>query len=261
MDTLMRTTTRLFLAGILVAVLASRAGAQSWEDRGYFNVSMGGQSQDQTFSESATFDIYAEKGALASAHSIGGGQLFDLSAGARVWKNLGVGIGYSANKNRNDASVSVRVPHPIIFGQSRQASATAPGLKHSENAVHLQFVWLLPLTSKFQLMFMGGPSFFTVRQEIATVRAPQDVRDQPPFTSVTITSVTVTDVKTSPVGGNVGVDGTYAITRIAGVGIGVGGFVRYAGASLEFPTIAGTTREGDLKAGGPQGGLGLRLRF
>lgn len=255
----MRTIKLLLLAGILLSGPASEAKAQNWMDRGYFNVSIGGQSQDQTFSESATFDIYGEKGALASGHSIGGGQLFDLSAGARVWKSLGVGIGYSANKNKNDATVSVRVPHPNIFGQSREATTTAPALKHSENVVHLQFVWMLPLTNKFQLMFMGGPSFFTVRQEIATVRAPQDVRDPAPFTSVTITSVTVTDVKASPVGVNVRVDGTYAITRIVGVGIGVGGFGRYAGASLEFPTIAGTTREGDLKAGWPQAGLGLRF--
>ncbi len=261
MDTLMRTIKLLFLGGILIGVLASNADAQGWQDRGYFNVSIGGQTQDQSFSESATFDIYGEKGALASGHSIGGGQLFDLSVGARVWKNFGVGLGYSTNRNKNDATVSVRVPHPIVFGQSREASATAPGLEHTENAVHLQFAWMLPLTSKFQLMFMAGPSFFTVRQNIATVQAPQDIRDQAPFTSVTITSVTVTDVKDSPVGINVGVDGTYAITRIAGVGIGVGGFVRYAGASLDFPTLPGTTRDGDLKAGGTQTGLGLRLRF
>jgi len=261
MDTLMRTIKLLFLAGILMSSLAAEARAQGWTDRAYFNVSIGGQLQDQTFAESATFNIYGEKGALASGHAIGGGQLFDVSAGARVWKNFGVGLGYSANTNTNDATVTVRVPHPVIFGQFREATATAPGLEHTENAVHLQLVWMLPLTNKFHLMFMAGPSFFTVRQHIATVQAPQDVRDQAPFTSVTITSVTVTDVKDSPVGVNVGVDGTYAITRIAGVGIGVGGFVRYAGAKLDFPTLPGTTREGDLKAGGAQGGLGLRLRF
>ena len=258
----MRTIKFLFLTGLLLSGPASETNAQSWTDRGYFNVSMGGQSQDQTFTESATFTIYDDpSGALASAHSIGGGQLFDLSAGARVWKNLGVGIGYSANKNTNDATVAVRVPHPLIFGRSREASATASALEHTENAIHLQLVWLLPLTDKFELMFMAGPSFFTVRQHIATVQAPQDIRDQAPFESVTITSVTITDAKASPVGVNIGVDGTYAITRMAGVGIGVGGFLRYAGATLEFPTLPGTTREGDLRAGGPQGGIGLRLRF
>jgi hypothetical protein len=102
-----------------------------------------------------------------------------------------------------------------------------------------------------------GPSFFTVRQEVATVRAPQDIRDVAPFTSVSISSVTVTDVKDSPVGVNVGVDGTYLVTPM----IGVGAFVRYSGASLDLPVEAGVTRSGDLKAGGTQAGIGLRLRF
>jgi hypothetical protein len=258
---LIRTITLLFLAGILVLGSWSEASAQtSAADRWYVNVSGGGSPQDQTFSESATFDIYGQKGALESAYSIGGGKLFDVSAGMRVWKSLGVGIGYSANKNKNDATVSVRVPHPLVFGQSREASVTVSDLEHTEKIVHLQFVLMLPLTSKLQLTFMGGPSFFTVRQDLATVRPPQHVRDDAPFTSVTITNVTVTEVKDSPLGVNVGVDGTYAIARVAGLGIGVGGFVRYVGASVDLPTVTGTMRETVL-AGGHQWGLGLRLRF
>ena len=76
----------------------------------------------------------------------------------------------------------------------------------------------------------------------------------PPFTTVTINSVTLTDVKDSPVGVNVGVDGTYWIRTISSVGIGVGGFVRYAGASLDLEVPPGVTRDTELKAGGPQGG-------
>ncbi len=101
---------------------------------------------------------------MAAAHSIGGGTLFDIGVRRRVWKNLAVGIAYSTMKNRNDATVSVRVPHPVIFGQSRTATATASDLEHSENAVHLQFMWMIPLTDKFELAVMVGPSFFTVRQ-------------------------------------------------------------------------------------------------
>ena len=249
----------LFIAGLPPAAHAQAAASDG--SRFFFNVSMGGQSKEQTFTDSSTFDIYGEKGAVAAAHSIGGGTLFDIGVAARVWKSLAVGIAYSTLTNKNDATVSVRVPHPVIFGQPRTASATAEDLEHSENVVHLQFLWTIPLTSKFDVTVSAGPSFFTVRQTLATVQAPQDIRDVPPFTTVTITSVRLTDVKDSPVGVNVGVDGTYMITNISGVGIGVGGFVRYAGASLDLPTTAGMTRDTDLKTGGPQGGLGLRLRF
>ena len=285
MDTLMRTLTRLVLGVLVVVGMTATLSAQAAPDqppaappsqpqatqpdedddtpgRFFFNISIGGQNKEQVFNDTSTFDIYNEKGALATAHSIGGGTLFDVSAGMRVWKNVGVGIAYSTLKNKNDAAVSVRVPHPVIFGQSRTATATVPALEHSENVVHLQFMWMIPLTDKFQLTAMVGPSFFTVRQTIASVQAPQDISDPAPFNNLSIRTVSLTDVKDSPVGINVGVDGTYFITRIKGIGIGVGAFARYAGADLELITPAGVTRDNtDLKTGGPQGGIGLRLQF
>ena len=229
--------------------------------RYFFGINVGGQSKEQTFNDASTFDIYNEKGAVASAHSIGGGTLFDVGAGGRIWRNLSVGIAYSTVKNLNDASVSVRVPHPVIFGQSRTATATVSDLEHTENVVHLQFMWTVPVTSKFQISAMVGPSFFTVRQTVATVRAPQDISDPAPFNNLTINTVTLTDMKDSPVGVNIGLDGTYLIRTIQGIGVGVGGFVRYAGADLDLEVPAGMTRDNELKTGGVQGGVGLRLRY
>ena len=43
--------------------------------------------------------------------------------------------------------------------------------------------------------------------------------------------------------------------------IGVGAFVRYAGATVDLPPASGVTRDEELKAGGGQAGIGLRLRF
>jgi hypothetical protein len=272
MVTLMRTL-KLLLVGVLFMVgtamtaaaqtpAAAQQPAADAEGKYFFNLSVGGQSREQTFTDTSTFQIYGEQGALATAHSIGGGTLFDVSAGARVWRSLSIGIGYSSLKNKNDAAISVRVPHPIVFGQSRVANAIAENVEHSENAVHLQFMWRIPVTDKFQLTAMAGPSFFTVRQSIATIQAPQDIQDVAPFTNVTITSVRVTEVKDSPVGVHIGIDGTYFITTYNDIGIGIGAFARYVGASFDLPTAAGVTRDDtDLKVGGPQGGIGLRLRF
>ena len=260
----MRTLKLLAFGALFVgAALPVNAQTPPADDaRYFFNVSFGGQWNEQNFTDTSTFTIYNENGAVAAAHSIGGGTLFDVGVGARVWKNAAIGLAYSTVNNHNDATVGVRVPHPVIFGQSRTATATAEDLEHSENVVHLQFMWMVPLTDKFQITLMAGPSFFTVRQTIATVQAPQDLTDVPPYTTVTINSVTLSDVKDSPVGVNVGVDGVYWIRTIHGFGIGVGGFVRYAGASLDLDVPAGVTREGDdLKAGGPQGAVGLRVRF
>lgn len=266
-------TLKLLSLGVLILVGAVRpANAQAPqtsqtppvngdESRFFFNFSIGGQSREQTFTDSSTFTLYNEGGAVASAHAIGGGTLFDIGVGARVRDNLGVGIAYSTITNKNDATVSVRVPHPVIFGQSRTATTTVADLEHTENAVHLQFMWMIPLTSKIEVAVMAGPSFFTVRQAVATVNAPGDIQDPPPFTNVTISTVSVTEMKDSPVGFNVGVDGTYLIRTIQGVGIGAGAFVRYTGASLDLDVPAGGTRDTDLKTGGLQGAIGLRLRF
>ncbi len=222
----------------------------------FFNVNIGGQSRESTFSESATFTKYNETGAVATTHAVGGGALFDVSAGMRVWNNVAVGIAYSSFKDDDDAGVTARVPHPILFGQPRTETVTASGLEHTENIVHLQFMWMIPYREKFQLALFAGPSFFTVRQDLATVRA-NDIQDPAPL----IRSITITEVKESAVGFNIGADGSYRITEMSGISIGVGLFARFVGASLDLPDAAGATLNDDLKGGGFQGGGGLRLGF
>src|SRR5262245_36651032 len=116
----MRTLQQLLAGLILLFGFAPIAQAQvqiqDWEGSGYFHVSFGGQTGDQSFVDSSTFTIYNERGAVAAGHTVGGGTLFDIAAGGRVWKNLGIGLAYSTVSNKNDAVVSVRVPHPLIFG-------------------------------------------------------------------------------------------------------------------------------------------------
>jgi hypothetical protein len=226
------------------------------EGRGiFFNINIGGQSREQTFTESATFPLYNETGAVATTHAIGGSAIFDISVGMRVWRNLGVAIGYSSFKDDDDAGVTARVPHPVLFQQPRTETTTA-ALEHTENVVHLQFMWTIPYREKFQLALIAGPSFFTVRQDLATVQAG-NIADPPPL----IRSITVTNVKDSPVGFNIGADGSYRITRVGMITVGVGLFARYVSASLDLPSAAGATLDGDLHAGGFQGGGGLRLGF
>jgi hypothetical protein len=226
-------------------------------DRGFFfNLNFGGQAREQSFTESATFSKYNETGAVATTHAVGGGALIDLSVGTRVWRNVGVAIGYSSFKDDDDAGITARVPHPVLFGSPRTETVTASGLEHSENVVHLQFMWTIPYRDRFQLALIAGPSFFTVRQDLATVRAA-DIQDPSPL----IRSITITEVKESTVGFNIGADGSYRITEISGVSIGVGLFARYVGASVDLPEAAGATIDDDLQGGGFQGGGGLRLGF
>jgi hypothetical protein len=52
-------------------------------------------------------------------------------------------------------------------------------------------------------------------------------------------------------GVNLGVDGSYLITRNYGVGV----FIRYAGGQVDLPSAE------DMRVGGFQAGVGARLRF
>jgi hypothetical protein len=260
--TLMRTIKLLLLGILLFASFASHAAAQTAEPpRFFFNVNFAGQAREQTFTETSTFTIYNESGASATTHVTGGGPLFDISAGARVWGNVGVAFGYTSFSDDDDAGITVRVPHPVIIGLPREESTSA-GLKHTESALHLQFLWIVPYEDQFEFAFFIGPSFFTVRQDLATVLV-SDIADPPPL----IRNVTTTRVKESATGINVGIDGTYLITRIPGLSsvpekmVGVGVFLRYVGASIDLPSANGATISDDLSAGGFQAGVGLRLRF
>ena len=79
----MRTLKLLALRGLFVVSTAPAAHAQALAGgtgRFFFNFSIGGQSREQTFTDSSTFDYFTEKGAVAAAHSIGGGTLFDFGA-------------------------------------------------------------------------------------------------------------------------------------------------------------------------------------
>ena len=222
-----------------------RAGARCRrKPHSFFNVSVGGQWKEQIFTDTSTFTIYNENGAVAAAHSIGGGTLFDIGVGARVWKSLAVGIAYSTITNFNDAAISVRVPHPrhlrsVANGDRDRAGSRAlrecrPSAVHVDDSADEQ---------------VRASRSWQVRRSLPCgrrwrpCRRRRTSRDPPPYNNVTITTVSLTDVKDSPVGVNVGVDGTYLIRTIKGIGIGVGGFVRYAGASLDLPYPAGMTRD------------------
>ena len=154
----MRTFKLLLLGIILFAGFASKAAAQTTEPPMFFlSVNIAGQAREQTFTETSTFAIYNETGASATTHVIGGGPLFDISAGARVWRDVGVAIGYTSFGDTDDAGITVRVPHPIIFGLPREETTTASGLKNSQKAVHLQFLWIKPYRDQFEVAFVHRP--------------------------------------------------------------------------------------------------------
>jgi len=241
----------------------ARAQVVNWQDRGFVNVNVGGQTQSHDFDARTPFPLYGETGIVEATHEIGGGAFFDISGGVRLasvltafggplWRNVGIGIGYSRFQNTDDVTVRATLPHPQFFDRPRSASTEATGLEHSESAVHVFGLWMFPLSDKIDLAVFLGPSFYSVKQDIVTdVQIPRpEVAPFPPI----LTGVTRTPADENAVGVNFGVDWSYLVTPQVGGGV----FLRYSRASVDLPA-AGADVSTDV--GGFQIGVGLRARF
>ncbi len=252
----MHKTTRIvtWCAALLFAgTSAAQAQMLPWEDRGFVTFSFGFQAGSQTFDETATPVIYGENALITVPHSVDGGALIDFSGGARVWKSLGIGLGYSRTSSSEAPTLTAQIPNPIIFNSPRSATASSGDLEHIESAIHLQFLWMLPLSNEFRIALILGPSFYNITQDlvgnIAIAEGP------PPYGTVAITSVEVLTQSERATGFTAGADATYLFTPT----FGVGGFMRFTGADADMETAGGGTVT--VEAGGFQLGVGARVRF
>jgi hypothetical protein len=147
------------------------------------------------------------------------------------------------------------VPHPVFFDRPRSFSQTLDNAERDEHAAHLQFGWMVPLGDRFDLFLSGGPSFFRVSQDV--VSDLSFAEQGPPFSSVNVNAVTTTS-KRNATGFNLNVDATYVVYQRDRFRLGVGGLLRFTGATADL-NVGGTTIATDL--GGVQVAAGLRLRF
>lgn len=242
----MKTMTAALLCLAFGAAAAPRAEAQmTWTDNAFVNVTGGAQTGSHTLATSTPFDLYDEKGTVSSSQKVGGGGFFDVSAGYKVWRNLAVGLGFSRSGSKASAIVKASVPDPLVYDRPRSVEASASGLKHAENAVHLAGTWMIPVTDTIDVGLSAGPSIFSVKQDLpggVTVTEP----------GAAVSTVAVTEVKKTTVGMNLGVDVTYLLTKR----IGVGGLARYTWGSADLQGASD-----GLTVGGLQIGVGGRFRF
>jgi hypothetical protein len=270
MGMMKRAVRTIGLAAGLMLAGASLAQAQmlQWQDKGFLNIGYGVQSRAATdVSENTTFSQYDEQGKIAVTQTIKNSKgFFDISGGARIWQNLGLGIGYSAIHTTGTGSVTATVPHPLLYDSPRTATASATGLEHKDSAVHLFVLWMLPLTDKLDIAISGGPTWFTLTQN--TVGTPSYTEVGPPYTSVTLSSVSKVTLKSHKNGANIGADVTYKLTGLFGASqtakkldkmLGVGAYIRWSGTSASVTTAGGSAITLDI--GGLQMGFGARIRF
>lgn len=243
----------VWAAAVAMLCVRTVSAQPAWEDRAFIDVNLGLALASQPFVETSTPIIYDERASLVTAHDPGTGFIkIDLAGGVRVWGHLGVGAGYTTFNTTETATVTAHVPHPTRFGQPRSATADAP-FEHTESAIHVQAIWMLPITERIDLAFSGGPSWVTVKQDLVAGIAIEET--SPTFATVAISKVMLVNQSDTVIGFNAGADATYFLTPMVGVGL----TFRYIAGSVEFPQASGGSV--GLDAGGLQLGVGIRIRF
>jgi hypothetical protein len=237
-------------AGIVALCLCAApqiASAQTmqWTDKGYVTFNVGTQIGSDDLNTNSSFPLYDETATVSSTQKISGGAFFEIGGAYRVWgNNLLAGLSVTRTKSDADVALTASVPDPVFFDRPRAVSDTRADAGHSETAIHLNAIWMIPVANKIDVGVFGGPSIFMVKQDTITsftVTEPGPTLNAP-----------LTDVKKTTAGVNFGVDVQYLVTR----NVAVGGVARYAWGSA---SIEGA--DDKLGVGGFQIGVGVRYRI
>jgi len=242
----LKMTTAGFLALCLFAApRLADAQTMQWTDKGFLSVNGGAQVGSDNLDSTSTFTLYDETATVATAQKVKGGGFFDLGGAYRVWgRNVLAGVSFSHTSSDADATVNASIPDPIQTDRPRSVTTSLSGAKHSENVVHLDAIYMIPVAAKTDVAVFGGPSIFSVKQQTVSTLT---VTEPGPTVSAPLV-----DVKKTTVGINFGVDVQYMIAKKWGVG----GLARYSWASADLGGSAGK-----LKVGGFQIGGGFRWRL
>jgi len=222
-------------------------------DRVYISVNGAFQTGGGDFGETVTFRENAEDGRFSTDYEVKSGPALNISVGASIWRNIGVGVGVTRYSKSTPTAFSASVPHPFFFNRPRAVEGEVTGIDREELAVHVQARATFVPTQHIQAVVFGGPSFFTVKQGIVT---DFEITEAYPYDTATFSRGITKTVDESKIGFNVGADVGYFFTRQ----VGVGGSVQWAATTIDAPASAGTGTF-EIKAGGFQAGAGLRLRF
>jgi hypothetical protein len=241
-----------FFAVALAVAVSSPAGAQSWPERVHVSVNGAFQATTNDFSDRFEFERNVETGSTDVDYPVQGGFVFDAGAGVRLWRNIAAGVAVSYFTRDDVAGTTSSFPHPFFFEQPREVTGDATGVKRSETAVHVQAMYLVNPGGRLRFVLSGGPSFFTVEQDLVT---EVTVTETFPFDTATFASAQKTREKGSAPAFNVGADGMWMLNRR----LGVGGVIRFSRTSVDLDAPGGRTISVD--AGGVYAGAGIRLLF
>lgn len=241
----MKKTPILVLVMALAFTIVHSAAAQTPLPQDiFFTVNVGLQPSARVFEISASPTVYGENALINSLEGVDGAPMLDLLAGyelrRRFWVTLGVTTTMATN---SEAFVVSQIPNPIFYDRPAVREASLTDLKHTERSAHVSIMWTTPLRDRIEAAVLAGPSYIKVFQDLVqTVEVLPGTQNATPIAEQATATM---------VGFHIGGNATYELTRTLGVGI----MARFVRASAELPSVP------DLKVGGFQYGIGLRVRF
>lgn len=239
------------IVGLTALLIATTSTAAAQTGRGFISVNGGtlnGSQQVRQPSQSFDHALFGpERGSFESTYPAGSGTVFDIGGGVRAWRQLAVGASVSRFRRQDDLHVTALLPHPFHFRQPRTIATTESGVTRDETAVHLQVMWASAAGRSVEVALFGGPSFFTIAQDVATgVTFSQTY----PYDSATFDGVRRGKPSETGIGFNAGADIGFYFSRY----VGAGGTIRFARATVDLGGVA-------IRAGGLLASAGLRVRF
>lgn len=277
----MRAITFGTLVGLALMVGAVEVGAQSesgtdegkqWKGRVFVNVNGGYQLGSSGFGYVHT-DMFLFEEQTGEANFDGkGGPVLDVRGGVRLVGNFGAGLTYSHYRADQTADLTASIPNPFTalfgFGPSPMVDElSVADLGREEEVLHIQAIYMFPVTRQLQVAVFGGPSYFRCKQDLIRNYMANLLGDDLFDLSIELQNPRdrgdIETEKASTWGYNLGTDVSYLFNDHIGVGM----MVRYSGASIDFENpidryeerSSPTTFPVDL--GGLQVTGGLRLRF
>jgi opacity protein-like surface antigen len=234
------------------APASTPSSSPSTGTKAFVAVHFGGQAGSSSLRDVFTFTQYDETATVTTDQDYGGGVLFNIEGGYKFGARWAAGVAFSRTGGNADSRVTASIPHPQIFDAPRSATFDTADTNHSERAAHFFVAYLFPVNESFEMRVFAGPSVINVHHDLV---AAVNFTETAPFTSVTITGTTNDEASKTVGAFHVGVGGTYTLTDR----FGVDGFFRFARRTVDLPGVASGSTE--IKAGGAQFGVGLRVGF
>jgi hypothetical protein len=234
------------------APASTPSSSPSTGSKAFVAVHFGGQAGSSSLRDVFTFTQYDETATVTTDQDYGGGVLFNIEGGYKFGARWAAGVAFTRTGGNADSRVTASIPHPQIFDAPRSATFDTADTNHSERAAHFFLAYLFPVSESFEMRVFAGPSVINVHHDLV---AAVNFTEAAPFNSVTITGTTNQEASKTVGAFHVGLGGTYVLTDR----FGVDGFFRFARRTVDLPGVASGSTE--IKAGGAQFGVGLRIGF